>query len=665
MVTHYAKPDYIVEVDHDGVTYDISTSVVQWDLYREENAVDILSLLIADEDCDFFMNKVHGWWDDAGTIKNDTIKLYCNYEEVSSPLTTTDLRFYGFVEKPKIVSSGSGKFLHLQCRSYFRALLDLKVGQEYGSESSNSGLDTLQEILQDGTDGIVDLWVNKLLGSGVNSGYTVNDTYVEDLADVVPYLFFPYTPVRDAVNDLCDLVQALRAANPNEDTGTGPHWIGRTIESPADTFTHYLLVGEVNDHEHAGAPAVETYWPTWWNTNEAGSTLAEGIDFMQFDFERVEPEANYILYFGNFRKPGNGDFWTGETAGASALWASGAGTASSARTSVGAGGVGGGDPMVGSTCLKIEPTNVLGVGTAFYPAARDLNLHFIDISTTSSIPHLSFYHYSTDIDLGTHWVYCATESTAFGDGNNDYFIGNLVDAMTPVTDEWIRFDLPIGPYWALDPGLQETGGASEFDWVVFGNADWNEINTIAFTSGSALTYDTFVDGVHFNGQVTRGAYLSGVPYFKVKSIHDDVAKDDSIDNATDTGTIASLAYAELLRAARRPIQGVVAVPGLPTILAGQKAHVHGAATNGGFRINKDMRIPQHHLHCSGSGLVSYLTLTDDLLNARPMSPLDAYNLVQRAAEPSAQNRTMLSIKSWPIDITQTKLETAYTFNDFF
>lgn len=659
MATHYAQPKSRVEVDHDGSTYDLSASTVQWDLYREINAVDYMTVLVADEGCDYFENKIHGWWDDAGTIKNDTVKLYCNYSEVSTPLTTTDLRFYGFVEGAKNVVTQGGEFIELQCRSYFRCLLDLLVAQEYGSQSTNPTLDTIQEIIQDAFNGIIDLWVEKVLGGAVNTGYTVSQTYVENIAGTIKYITFPYKPVRNALNDLMDLLQAIKT-----DSAAGMHWIGRTIESPADTFTPYLAVAEVDDHEHAGDPPVEDIWPTWWSTDEAGSTLVVKTDMILNDFHRRQPEANYILYFGNCWVPGNGDYWTEETAGNSVLWSSGVGAFTADCDSIGVGAVGGvEDPVVGITCLQLEPTNAPNVGYAFYPATQDLGWNLENISSPTNIPHLVWYEYQTDVFQFNYLVQMATDNvTHAGGANDDYFIASWF-YMTPIADKWYRVSVPIGPHWARDPTLHDAG--DDFYWTPQNNADWADINMILFSCGDNNAYDRCIDGLHIEAQVIRGAYLSNPGYTKIKMIQDHVAKDDSLDAADDSGTMAQLAYAELLRAARRPIQGTIAIPGKPTILAGQKAHIHAGQHSGGFRINKAMMFQQHHLHMGSRGLISYLTLTDDLLNGRPMSPMDEYNLIQGMTQPSAQNRTMSSIKSWPIDITHTVLAKSYAFNDFF
>jgi hypothetical protein len=538
------------------------------------------------------------------------------------------------------------------------------VAQDYGLESTN-GLATIKNILQNVTNGIVDKYVESRLDTGGASGYTVSSTYVEDIAGNIKYIVFPYKPVRNCLNDLIDLVQAIKT-----DSATGMHWIGYTKESPADTFTHYLAVAEVDDHEHVGAPALEDLWPTWWNNNEAGSTIVVKQDMIVNDFVKLPPEANYILYFGNCWIPGNGDYITEEPAGASSLWISGVGNFTSTRTSIGAGAVGGvDDPIVGSTCLQMEPTNAPFVGYSYYPTGRDLGWNIENISSPTSIPKLVWYEYQTDatpLDAFNYLVFMATDNTTHCGGTNDnYFSGNITYLTTVIPDKWFRVEVPIGPHWAIDPSLREDTGVQAFEWVKVGTPLWNDINIVVFSCGDTNTYDRCIDGLHLEGQVIRGAYLSSPAYTKIKKIQDHVAKDDSLEASDDSGTMAQLAYAELLRAARRPIHGTIAIPGKPTILAGQKAHIHAAKYSGGYRVDKAMMFHQHHLHMGSRGLISYLTLTDDLKNSRPMSPVDQYNLIKKMATPADQNRTMSSIKSWPIDITHTILEKAYSFNDFY
>jgi hypothetical protein len=614
----------------------------------EINAVDTAELLFGDSGSTLYRNTI---------VFGDVVALYYNYDEVNSPLDNTDLRFYGFVEDMLPNLGPSGDLLMVKCRSYFRCLLDMVVAQQYGDRSINDNLDTASEILTDATIGIIPEYVNDILDTGVTSGYSLDTTYVEPITGAIPYLHYPYKPARDAINDLTDILSAVKGS------GTaGAHWIGKTVESPADTFTNYFCLAQVANHELAGAPAVETVWPTYWNTNQANSTITVKQDMLINAFEQRRAEANYIIYMGTYWFPADGDWLTEDKpaggAGGEASW----GAVDMDKSDSVA------QQIVGSHSLLLEPNNSPNQGIVYYPSTKDAAWDFSVISTPRNIPRLVWYEYGNNVAVGGYPIYMATdESTLLGGGADDYFWISPSQWITYRADKWNRMELPFGPHYALDPRFQRNDGGDEFEWNITGNADWTDINFVAILLEGNNAFDRYIDGFHIEGHVIRVAQKAGETYTKMKVITDRVAKDDTLTSGTpgttDTGTMARVALAELLRSSRRPITGTIRVPWKPTMLPGQVAHIHAAAYSGGYRIDRDMRIMELRQILSMGGADTYVTLTDDLLNSRPMSPNDAYNIVRAAGDLEYQNRQVSSVKGWTIDLDQTRLVESYTFND--
>jgi hypothetical protein len=252
------------------------------------------------------------------------------------------------------------------------------------------------------------------------------------------------------------------------------------------------------------------------------------------------------------------------------------------------------------------------------------------------------------------------------------FYWDFNSTILPSDNRWRHFSYPIGTYRPdLFPDFTE--------WTLTNAPDWANINGLEFyfrpAGVAANQCDIWLDGLNLMGHVVRGAKKLQVggaaeDYYKFRLITDDVAKDDTLATGnlgtSDVGTMGRLAHAELLRSSKRPITGQISVPGLPTILPGQFAHIHAAHTTGAtYRINKDMRIFIHKLEFFNNGLRSYLNLTDDIYNGNVMRPYTMYNLIAKAVNPDNQDRQIASIKSRLIDITLPILEESYQFSDVY
>jgi len=175
----------------------------------------------------------------------------------------------------------------------------------------------------------------------------------------------------------------------------------------------------------------------------------------------------------------------------------------------------------------------------------------------------------------------------------------------------------------------------------------------------------WIDGVFISGYVLRGAKKAAQSYYKIKPITDNLAKDDTLKSGTpgttDIGTLARLAYAELLRASTTPVTGTIRIPAKLDVLAGQQVYVNACEqSDGTYGIADTFRVTEHHISLSNTGFFSDLTLSDDLLNGIPQpTVMDEYNNMLKYVNPMSQTRQMSSIKMAKMDITQTILEESY------
>jgi hypothetical protein len=634
MVTRYQRPRKKITVTHGGTDYQLEDLCTKLDIYQQENVPWNAEMSLVDQWSDIFDNKLS---------QEDIVKIYLNYEEVSNPLTAADLRFHGFVEEDTPHLDTKGSFLEAKMRAYSRCITALVCGQQYGVESRHASLDTAKEILVDPTYGLIPLWVNKLLGDGSKaSGYTLDTSLIEDIAGTIPFLEFPYKPVLNDLDDLLDMISAIKG-----DSSPGAHWIVKP-EEVEGVVTNYLLFGTVGNHP--SSPNIAAKWSNYWNGTQGASTIAVMADMIVQNFSRQRKDANLVLLVGNFRKPGDGDYWTENH---SSLWGTVQCTLSDEATT----------KIVGGYSLKaIHDTGMLNP-TFYYPSAKTAAWDFLKCGTAKIIPLLDFYVYiHGDSGSGYPFITMWTSETY----PTHYYQANINEYVTEL-DKWIHISLPIGPYYDTVEATRKLA------WVPQGSPSWGNINWIEFglTDADSANHWGFIDGLHFSGQVIRSAKklkANSDPedHYLIKVIPDNIAKDDSLHASDDSGAMARIAYAELLKSSRTPIIGEIAIAGMPQILPGQLAHIHACKTSAGtYRIDKDMRITQHHLSFTAQGFISYLQLTDDLYNSRPMTPLTAYNLIRKAAEVEFQNRQSSSIKAWPLDVSQAILEKTYPFSSSY
>jgi len=530
------------------------------------------------------------------------------------------------------------EMLELKCDGAGYGFADTACGEEYGAESANSSLDTLKEIITDATNGIVPKWVNSIFGSATSSGHnysmtqTVANDLIEAIAGTINYLYFPYKPNNKCLNDLCDLVQAIKGA------AAGPHW----IVLPNDK----LIVTTIGTHH---AAAVTAGWTTYYKGSQAASTLEQGKDYKVSEFEQLSKEANYVLYHGRVIKPLDLDKYTENNA---ASWT---GTAYATISDDVAGKVG--------AAIQITSTGTLGVlrnVRGHYPSTRDLGLNITNMGGKYDVP---LFHCWSKCDAAVRtnnrsvfWEF----QTTYAPGNA-YYLGSQAQNVFAAADTFQEVTFPIGPYW--DQAIRDV--PSWFNGISsIGAPNWNNINAIGmWLITDADNEDIWIDNMYISGSVLRGARettIDATNKLKTKLVTDSVAKDDTLKASDDSGTIARLAYAELLRAKTTPIVGYIITPLLKDLLPGQLLHIHDKQkADGTFNIDKDMRCVKLIHDVSMQGSFTKVWLTDDVTNSICRPPYDDLNKLLAASRPEFQDRQATSIKTREIDITQPILEKSY------
>lgn len=506
--------------------------------------------------------------------------------------------------------------LTLHCRSIGFGLQEMLVAAEYGSQSINSSLDTITEIITDATNGIVPNYVQKILG-GSNSNYAFDTTYVETITDSIPYIGFPYKPADKALNDLCDLVTAYKAGT------AGPHWI--ITRSGA---TNYLRVKLVS--------GTQVGWTKYYGDSQANATLTYGTDYTQINIEKMSSESNYIVYYGAWRRPSNGDYWT-ESAISGGLWGNTTGS------------------LADNTYYKVVGANsVLAYTTAnpsgpiqvFYPAAKNAAWNFSGF-TDFNTPNLNFYAY---YDLTTTTT---LRVRLYTDAANYYEV-----TLTPPNQKWQHYSIPVGPYYKAqgvnqdDSQIWSDGGTSpdwaDINWIEYYVADAEKHDDVS----SPIRYLFAVDGLHFgDASVCRVAALSsyvGV-ITKMRLIVDDIGKDDSLLASDDSGLMAKMAYAELLRQRTNSAVGTVTTPMIKDLLPGQWLYIQSTD----YRATK----LQHQI--SRDSYLTTIDFTSDVINGRSRPRYEDLNKQFASIRPEWQDRQASNMKAGSVDWRITRLVKTY------
>jgi hypothetical protein len=538
----------------------------------------------------------------------------------------TDEMFSGVVRFPAMFLN-EGETLVLKCDGSGYGFSDTVCGQEYGAKSRyKTAVDTLSEILTDASHGIVTKWVNKQMESATASGFSYTTSIDANLTDTINYIMFPYKPNTKCLDDLCDLLTAIRVEGSNK----GPHWIVTTDD--------VLRLKELYS-DHAS-------WHKYYNSATASDDceLYQGTDIISYELEKIGPEANYVLYYGAWRRPSNGDTWTENNA---ADWAVVAPAGCAITNDNGAGNF-----RVNDYSILITGNSAVNPMGAVYPSSVDWNYDFSSFREYN-IPWLNFWA-MRDATLTSCQVRLSDAAGA------NYFQYDFFTELA-VADTWYHLSLPVGQYYK---------SSGDNVWVIGGGApDWTDIDYVAFICGAVNGATLNIDGMHFgDAWVCRVAYNStniAANKLKIKVITDDVGKDDTLKSGTlgttDTGLMARMAYAELLRSQTSSLVGWVQIPLINDVLPGQIFKIYAKKNiSGTYKINgTEMRVTKI-IHDIAGGCSSTLYLTDDVTNSHPR-PLyeDRNKVLQSAARPEFQDRQSSSMKAGQIDIRVARLEEDY------
>ena len=565
MVTWGSDPQFKVEA---GAT-DLSSDTFTVTVHRPENAISRVLISANDFEGKHYIANI-----DTFTV----IKVSLRYG--AGGWTQV---FEGVVERvgPKLDTKQT---VELTAYGYGRALRNTHCVANYGAESEDPSLNTPHEIWDD----IIAEMVNKSFG-GVATGYGILDAKVAPAANPsINFIEGGYRNNYTMINDILTIYQGFRAG------ASGMHWF---VDESKNLFINTIAAHE-ND---------ATGWPTWWRTNQAGSTLVEGVDFTNTIFSKNTGNfANKVVLYCDLRKPGT-DWWTEDNG---PVWGIANGTATYSAA----------QQTVGSHSLLIEPNAQPAAVYAYYPSTGDAAWDFTRIGSEKSIPKVNWYEYITTTNMTARTLLFFEDLAALGGAHVDnYFaLWNAAGYTVPSNiNEWVHFSYPFGPYWQTDTENRQ------FNWqTVGGPPAWSLINGIclALFVPTNNNHDTYVDDLHLSGKIIREAYNSTsiTAYDEVQKImRHDTAIDDSLKPADGSGTAGYLAYGELLARQVIPVTGVIVTSIAEDALPGQliyiKADAHAPFGANDYRVRDTFRVKEV-IHTFADRATTTWDVTSDVLN---------------------------------------------------
>lgn len=539
-------------------------------------------------------------------VPKAVIKLEVTNEGIAYPANPM---FLGTIRFPIIEVNTKNK-LTLSCLGAGHGLGNMLVAGEFGVQSIIPTIKTIKDIIADSANGIIPNFVNKKLG-GAASGYTYDvATTVEAITGDIPYISFPYKPAHSSINDLVDLITAIKAPNP------GCHWIVTT-----DGKFRLKTVG-----------ANQAGWTKYYggaDNTAAQATLSYGEDYESSNFELIPQEINTVVYYGNWRRPSNGDAWTEASA---AGWGS-SGVTLSIDNAL---------HIVGAGSLKASTDNTGSTNTLYYPAAKTAAWDFTLLGNPQAVPTVNFY-------VSKHQNVNSLQLRMWTSAGNYFQTGNFGVGATylETNDRFYHFSVPIGRNWSY------AANTSGLKWGGFdvGTPDWANINAIEYLLYTPFANQTVnIDGLHFGSvPICRVATDSSISPDCMTLIVDDQGKDDSMVATDDSGIMAQLCRAELLRQTTEAYIGSLKTQMCPTALPGQLWHSVGSD----FRATK----LEQEIHADAYSTTLYLT--DDLLNGRTRMRHDDTNKVYASIRPEWQDRKASNISAGSVDWTVPRLVKDY------
>jgi len=487
----------------------------------------------------------------------------------------------------------------------------------FGTSTDNSRITNFQYQVSD--PGIITEFVNNVCGQGITSGYNMKTDYVDTIDTEVTYLEWKFDPVTKALKDLGDLLSAKHAPN------AGVHWIVKNIDG-----YDQLLLGKIGNHS-------STLQTVWANNHPIG-TLTVGSNVKQYQITEADEQTNCVVTCGKFCHPIN-ERWT-EDPTYSNYWER---ISTYGNISM----VNDGQAKAGNYWLKMSNDQIYYGAAEFRTKSGVVHFNAYAIGTNDDPPTISFWVQLYDIDPIGEWSFWDAIGGLFGvsesltiklyTDNNNYFYMGLNDLIRE-KGKWTYVEIPLL-------------GDNE-PWIRVGNPDWSNINYIGFGLNAGLEgyYIVGIDGLQINGTRIRMAYNSSKfseVGCKMSVITDSLAKEEALTETDDSGLLAQLTKAELLRGQIDVIFAEVTTELDTSGEAGQLVYFnHTRNSNFGTR---QMRILELKYMTGNQGCFTTFTLTSDLKNSYPVKPVDAYNAILKASNPDYQDRNRADLKAREIN----------------
>ncbi len=501
----------------------------------------------------------------------------------------------------------------------------MNVAEEYGVQSRNPAVDTVQTILTDASVGVIPMYVEKYFAGTKASGYTVNTDNVADITGSIPYLCAPYKPANKLLDDLLDLAAAIN--------GAGAHWM---VDADSNLYVK-------NQADSQGD------WTYYYGGSQAAATLRRGVDFHTGTFQLLGKEANVIVYYGAWRRPSSGDAWTENSA---SNWGTAADTPNTTitdETTV---------KIVGEKSIKITLGSPDTDIAAIYPLTANANWDFSGF-TDFNTPSLTFY-IAASFALGV-----TTLTILLKKNSSEYYRVDLDNTLITAANKLSPIQIPVGPY-----SSQNSTSNIQWDTTNAPSTGWAEINYIEVRWITPTGTSIYVDGLHFGSaaicRVARERFPTGDPTagtlgttanpIRTKVLTDNVGKDDSLTAADDSGLMAQLAKAELLRLATPVKLGKFVTSIIPDFLPGQHVYLPDYLTTA---ATHDWRVTKLTHNFTAEPWTTAFEVTDDVVNSHSRTRYEDVNKQYAAMRPEWQDRQASSIKSGNLDIRISRLETSY------
>lgn len=616
MVTYMVTPQNKITL---GGTDYINERGLSAEIVRRENGFDTATVVLSEKLSDLYPTIITNGASIALAIKN------------ASDGSWGDSLLNGIIRFP-LLNLQSSENITLKCDGAGYGLGEMVCAEEYGAQSRNPTNVNLSGIIADPNHGIIPKFVNRTLEYGTegSSGYNYDTTYVYIQGDDpdIQFISFPYKPALNSINDLMDLITALR------DDHIGSHWIVKTDGK--------VCVKQITE-------SLTGIWTKYYGNSQANATLEQGIDFTSQNFEPIGPEANVVIYYGAWRRPSSGD-WAENNA--SSYYSSPPLLTLTDETTL---------KIVGEKSVKAA-SNLKTAAIFSYPSSKDAAWNFNSF-TDFNTPNFNFYL----LKKGTLTSVAMYFFTAGAFITGDYYYAAINKDDLAVNDQFYHFSFPVGPYSNM------IGQGKGFAWQKINNADWGNINFFIVSlvdTGAGLDYG-IIDAPHFSDadicRVARSKWPSeggtlgqSTNPVKVKVITDDVGKDDSLVATDDSGLMAQMAYAELLRLRKSSIVGTIQTPMIKDALPGQWFHIHAKKkADDSFAIDEDMRATRITQSFSINGYTTTLELTNDLTNSHARPRYEDQNKIWASIRPEWQDRQASSLKAGNLDIRIARLEKPY------